>query len=86
MDEYHFVKLHHKMQETCKNCFGLKISSTSCCYILGLMLTCFCLTKGLVAFFQPETIVASFLHLMVLFSKKLINLKLLYIENVLKRL
>ena len=39
------------------------------CYISVLVLTCFRLTKGRATFFRPETIVASFLHLMVLFSK-----------------
>ena len=37
-----------------------------CYYISALMLTCFCLTKDCVLFFRLETIVASFLHLMVL--------------------
>ena len=54
-------------------------SNTLCCYIsytviIGiLVLTCFCLTKGHVTCFQPETIIASFLHIMVLFSKVLLN-------------
>ena len=38
--------------------------------ILALMLTCFRLTKGCGTFFRPETIVASFLHLMVVFWKR----------------
>ena len=37
-----------------------------CCYILPLVLNCFCLTKGRSTHFRPETIVASFLHLMVI--------------------
>ena len=42
-------------------------------YISALVLTCFRLTKGRATFFRPETIVASFLHLMVLFLKVLFN-------------
>ena len=38
-------------------------------YIYALVLTYFLLTKGRVTFFRLETIVASFLHHMVLFSK-----------------
>ena len=44
-----------------------------CCYISALVLTCFRLMKGRATFFQPETIVASFLHLMVLLFKVLLN-------------
>ena len=44
-----------------------------CCYFSALVLTCFRLKKGRAAFFRPETIVASFLHLMVLFFKVLLN-------------
>ena len=43
------------------------------CYIWALVLTCFRLTKGRATHFRPETIVASFLHLMVLLSKVLLN-------------
>ena len=39
------------------------------CYISVVVLTCFCLKKGRATFFRPETIVASFLHRMVYFSK-----------------
>ena len=46
---------------------------TCCCYILALVLTCFRLKKGRATFFRPETIVASFLHLMVLSFKVLLN-------------
>ena len=42
-------------------------------HISALVLTCFRLTKGQAVFFRPETIVASFLHLMVLLSKVLLN-------------
>ena len=76
MFEYHFVKKQHKMQETRNNCFGSKKRSTyqrtsnvRCCFISALVLTCFRLTKGRATSFQPETIVASFLHLMLLFYK-----------------
>ena len=41
--------------------------------ISALVLICFRLKKGRAAFFRPETIVASFLHLMVLFFKMLLN-------------
>ena len=44
-----------------------------CCYILAFMLTCFHLTKGRAIFFRPETIVASFLHLMALFFNVMVN-------------
>ena len=44
-----------------------------CCWISALVLTCFRLTKGCATFFRPETIVASFLHLMVLFYKEIFN-------------
>ena len=37
------------------------------------MLTCFHLKKGRATFFRPETIVKSFLHLMVLFFKVLLK-------------
>ena len=77
------------MQETHNNCFGSEIRSTTlgqaqtgkympkynlficCCYIPALVLTCFYPTKGHAMYFQ--TIVASFLHLMVLFFKVLLN-------------
>ena len=39
------------------------------CYVAALVLTCFRLTTGRPTFYPPETIVASFLHLMVLFLK-----------------
>ena len=45
-----------------------------CCYISALVLACFCLTKGRAVYFWFETIVVSFLHLMVLFFKVLLNL------------
>ena len=38
-----------------------------CCYVSALVLTCFRRTKGRATYFRPETIVESFLHLMVLF-------------------
>ena len=40
-----------------------------CCYIVVFVLTYFHLMKDCVTFFQPETIVESFSHLMVLFCK-----------------
>ena len=50
-----------------------KTSNGRCCYISALQLTSFRLTKGRATFFRPETIVASFLHLMVLFFKVIFN-------------
>ena len=44
-----------------------------CCYNVVLAFTCFHLTKDCNAFFQPKTFVASFLILMVLFYKEIIN-------------
>ena len=72
------------MQETRNNCFGLKKRGTTliqaktgkqeCRNVTAIpVLTCFRLKKGRVPFFRPETIVASFLHLMVLFFKALLN-------------
>ena len=45
------------------------------CYISALVLTCFRLAKGRASFFRPETIVTSFLHLMVSSFKVLLNHK-----------
>ena len=76
------------MQETRNNCFWSKKCSTTlrqaktskherrnvtATYISALVLTCFRLTKGHAMFFRPERIVASFLHLMVLLFKVLLN-------------
>ena len=47
--------------------------NVSCCYISALVITCFCLKKGRATFFWPETIVARFLHFMVLLPKVLFN-------------
>ena len=44
-----------------------------CCYISSQMLACFRLTKGRATFFQLEIIVASFLHLMLLLYKVILN-------------
>ena len=44
-----------------------------CCCISALLLNCFRLKKGRAMFFRPETIVASYLHSMVLLSKVLFN-------------
>ena len=44
-----------------------------CCNILALVLTFFRLTKGCATYFRPETIVTSFLHLMLLFYKVIFN-------------
>ena len=49
------------------------MQETRCYYISALMLTCFRLKKGRAKFFRPETIVASFLRLMVLSFKVLSN-------------
>ena len=51
----------------------LNVVVVRCCYISALVLTCFRLKKSRATFFRPETIVASFLHLMVLFFKALLN-------------
>ena len=47
------------------------MSAECCCYILVLVLTCFHLTKGRATYFRSKTLVASFLHLMVLLFKVL---------------
>ena len=89
MIEYHFEKQNHKMQETWNNCFGQKkvarpfvrreqvITSARIWQqrirISILVLTCFRMTMGRATFFWHETIVASFLHLMVLFFKVMFN-------------
>ena len=59
------------LTETRNNCFRLKKCSTTFCVLFtcSSLLTCFRLTKGRATFFRPETIVASFLHLMALFFK-----------------
>ena len=44
-----------------------------CCYNSALVLTCFRLTKGRATFFPPKTIIVSFLHLVVLFFKVILN-------------
>ena len=75
------------MQETRNYCFGSKICSTSLrqaktgkhlCQNMPVTLllhfgTPVYLTKGRTTYFWPETIVASFLHLMVVLSKVLLN-------------
>ena len=43
------------------------------CYISPLVFTCFRMMKGRATFFPPETIVVSFLHLMMLFYKVIFN-------------
>ena len=48
-------------------------SNVRCCCISALVLTQFRLTKGRTMFFRPETIVASFLHLMLLFFQSVIK-------------
>ena len=60
----------HKCRNVTQTFFDLKLH---CCYISALMLTCFLLTKGRTTYFWPETIVASFLHIMVLLFKVLFN-------------
>ena len=44
-----------------------------CCYIVALVLIYFRITKGHATFFQPETIVESFMHLVVLLYKIIID-------------
>ena len=70
------------MQETRNNCFGSKIYSMTLrqakigkheCRNITSTCCCFCLTKGRATYFRPKTIVASFLHFMVLLSKVLLN-------------
>ena len=56
-----------------RNVTATYISYRTYCYISALVLTCFRLKKGRAMFFWPETIVTSFLHLMVLFFKVLLN-------------
>ena len=53
--------------------FALVFGFVRCCYISSLVLNCFRLKKGRVTFFWPETIVANFLHSMVLLHKVLFN-------------
>ena len=74
------------MQETRNNCLGSEIYSTTlhqaktgkheCRNVTAtaLVLTCFSLMKGRAMYFRSEMIVASFLHLMVLLFKVLLNL------------
>ena len=52
---------------------GFRSSSVRCCYISELMLACFRLTMGLATYFRRETIIASFLHLMVLLFNVFFN-------------
>ena len=49
------------------------ISTIRYCYISARVLICFRLNKGRATFFRHETIVASFLYLMVLFFKVIVN-------------
>ena len=57
------------------------------CYILTLVLTCFHPTKGRATYFQPETIVVIFLHLMVGYLQKYNKHSILYykITNIAPR-
>ena len=55
------------MQKTPNNRFGSKIRNMARISVLAP--SCFHCKKGRVTFFRPEKIVASFLHLMVLFFK-----------------
>ena len=52
-------------------CWNVK--ATDCCYISALVLICFRLKKSRDTFFWPGTIVESFLHLMVLIFKVVLN-------------
>ena len=73
------------MHGTRNNCFGSKKCSTilcqartvkhecRCCYISAFVVICYRLTKYLATLFPPETIVANFLHLMVVFFKVIFN-------------
>ena len=49
------------------------IGFVRCCYIVVLVLSFLSLTKGRIALFRPETSVANFLNLMVLFYKVINN-------------
>ena len=70
---------YHKMQETRNNCFGLKICSTALRQAKTdkhefRNITATYLYFGTsAAYFLPETIVANFLHFMLLFFKVLLN-------------
>ena len=67
-------KIHFQIFTIIYNIFNYFIHlQLRCCYISALVLTCFRLTKGRATFFRPETIVANFLHPMVLFFKVLLN-------------
>ena len=65
------------MQEIYNNYFGLKKCNTTlhqakignCCYFVAVVLSYFCLLKGIVVLFWPETFFMNFLHLMVLYCK-----------------
>ena len=61
---------------TFRSTFSIFNSFVRCCYISALWITCFYLTKGRVTFLRPKTIVASFLHLMVIFFKVIFSFAL----------
>ena len=83
----------YSKKQTRNNCFGTKIHSTTlrqvktgkpecrCCNFSALVLTCFRLMKGLATYFRPETIVAKFLHLMVLRSSLWCFINIIHIYN-----
>ena len=62
------VQQHTKVTTTYKSVLFVR-----CCYISALVLNCFRLTKSRAMYFRPETILASFLHVMVLLFKVLFN-------------
>ena len=51
----------------------IKLVFIRCCYISALALACFRMTRGRATCFQPETIVTSPLHLLVLLFRVLFN-------------
>ena len=65
-----FGNLYDQMQETWYDCFG---SKKCCCYFAVFVLIYFLLTNDRVTYFRGETIVASFLHLIVFICKMFIN-------------
>ena len=63
----HFAKQRHQMQETCNNCFGSKKCNTTLHQAKTGKHECRNITE------MSKTIVASFMHLMMLFYKVIIN-------------
>ena len=63
----HFVHTSNRVGNKIINARNL------CCYIAAFVFTCFRRTDDRITLFRPETIVASFLHLMMLFYKVIMN-------------